>query len=355
MEKKKETVFVGVSGGVDSSVVAYILKKQGYDVQGIFVKTWAPDWLPCTWVDEKRDAMRVCAHLDIPFHFLDASEEYEKGVAEYMINEYKAGRTPNPDVLCNRVIKFGAMWAYTKAHGADFVATGHYARTDGEFLYKGVDDSKDQSYFLWMITKEELSHIFLPIGDLQKKDVRKIARHAGLFTNTKKDSQGICFLGEVDMHDFLLHYIEEKLGDVLNEHGEKIGSHTGVWFYTIGTRHGFTIEKKTPHDGAYYVIAKDIEQNTITVSQDPAYGSQASVEQIGVNLREANYFVDSNPEKIYTAQIRYHGELYLVQLDGDTVYFKQAMPVIPLGQSLVLYDGDTLIGGGIIDTLVMAS
>ena len=349
---KQAKVFVGVSGGVDSSVVAYILKKQGYNVQGIFVKTWAPDWLPCTWVDEKRDAMRVCAHLDIPFHFLDASDEYEKGVAEYMIAEYRAGRTPNPDVLCNRVIKFGAMWAYAKAHGADFVATGHYASTDGEFLYKGVDVSKDQSYFLWMITKEELPHIFLPIGNLQKSEVRKIARHAGLFTTTKKDSQGICFLGEVDMHDFLSHYIEEKPGDVLNEQEEKIGTHTGVWFYTIGTRHGFTIEKKTPHDGAYYVIAKDIKQNTITVSQDPNYGNSDSVEQIGVVLRESNYFIDIDPEKIYTAQIRYHGELYFVQIEGDTMYFKEPMPLIPLGQSLVLYDGDILVGGGIIDKVV---
>jgi tRNA-specific 2-thiouridylase len=349
------TVFVGVSGGVDSSVVAYILKKQGYNVQGIFVKTWSPDWLPCTWVDEKRDAMRVCAHLDIPFHFLDASDEYEKGVAEYMITEYRAGRTPNPDVLCNRVIKFGAMWQYAKSHHADFVATGHYASTDGAFLYKGVDASKDQSYFLWMVTKAELAHILLPIGDLRKSDVRKIARHAGLFTNTKKDSQGICFLGAIDMKDFLGHYIDQKEGDVLNTDDEIIGTHTGVWFYTLGTRHGFTITKKTPSDGAYYVVAKDIEKNTITVSQDISSISPSSGKQSGVILRDTNYFIDTSKDsqKTYTAQIRYHGELYNVQLKNTTeIIFLDDMPLIPLGQSLVIYDDAKLIGAGIIDQVL---
>ena len=352
--KKETKVFVGVSGGVDSSVVAYILKKQGYDVQGIFVKTWSPDWLPCTWVDEKRDAMRVCAHLDIPFHFLDASDEYEKGVAEYMIAEYRAGRTPNPDVLCNRVIKFGAMWQYAKSHGADFVATGHYARSDGEFLYKGIDASKDQSYFLWMVTKAELAHILLPIGELQKSEVRKIARHAGLFTTTKKDSQGVCFLGDIDMKDFLGHYIEEKEGDVLNIRGEVIGTHTGVWFYTLGTRHGFTIHKKTPNDGAYYVVAKDIEKNTITVDQDVAIYNKNKT-TTGLTLREANYFIDleSDTSKIYNAQIRYHGELYEVQIKNPTeVVFMGEMPLIPLGQSLAIYDGDKLVGAGIIDQVL---
>lgn len=352
---KETTVFVGVSGGVDSSVVAYILKKQGYNVQGIFVKTWSPDWLPCTWVDEKRDAMRVCAHLDIPFHFLDASDEYEKGVAEYMIDEYRAGRTPNPDVLCNRVIKFGAMWQYAKAQGADFIATGHYARSDGEFLYKGVDQSKDQSYFLWMVTKAELAHILLPIGELQKSEVRKIARHGGLFTTTKKDSQGICFLGDIDMKDFLGHYIEEKEGDVLSTDGEVIGTHTGVWFYTLGTRHGFIINKKTPQDGAYYVVAKDIEKNTITVSQDSSSLSPTSGKQTGVQLRDINYFIDveGDTSKIYTAQIRYHGELYDVQIKSPTeIAFMGEMPLVPLGQSLVIYEGAKVVGAGIIDQVL---
>jgi tRNA-specific 2-thiouridylase len=171
----RTTIFVGISGGVDSSVAAYLLKQQGYDVQGIFVKTWTPDWLPCTWLDEKRDAMRICAALDIPFHFLDASEEYKQGVADYMISEYKAGRTPNPDVLCNKIIKFGAMWQYAQAHGADEIATGHYACVEDGVLKKGVDKAKDQSYFSWMIERELLPKLQFPIGQLQKSEVRKIA------------------------------------------------------------------------------------------------------------------------------------------------------------------------------------
>jgi tRNA-specific 2-thiouridylase len=212
MKTKGRKIFVGISGGVDSSVAAYLLKKQGYDVHGIFVKTWSPDWLPCTWVDEKRDAMRVCASLNIPFHFLDAEEQYKNGVADYMITEYRSGRTPNPDVLCNRVIKFGIMWEYAKAYGAEAIATGHYAQTDGEHLQKGLDESKDQSYFLWMLSKEDLKHVLFPIGHLQKVEVRKLAQRAKLFTSDKKDSQGICFLGDVDMREFLSHYIEQKNG-----------------------------------------------------------------------------------------------------------------------------------------------
>ena len=263
---KKGKIFVGISGGVDSSVAALLLKEQGYEVHGIFVKTWTPEWLPCSWIAEKRDAMRVCAALNIPFHFLDASDEYEHGIAEYMIAEYKMGRTPNPDVLCNRVIKFGVMWQYAKAHGAHGIATGHYAQCDGNFLYKGKDPAKDQSYFLWMLTKEELGHVHFPIGALPKQQVRAIAKRAGLLTAQKKDSQGICFLGDIDMRDFLSHYIEQKSGNVVTETNEIIGTHDGVWFYTLGERHGFQITKKTPHDKAYYVIGKNLSKNELIVS-----------------------------------------------------------------------------------------
>ena len=171
-------VLIGMSGGVDSTVSTLLLKEQGYEVHGIFVKTWSPDWLPCTWEVEKRDAMRVCATLEIPFHFLDAEQEYKDGVADYMIAEYKAGRTPNPDVLCNHIVKFGAMWQYAKNHDGEFLATGHYAMTDGESLMKGKDEAKDQVYFLWMIERDELKHILFPIGHLQKSEVRNIAEKA---------------------------------------------------------------------------------------------------------------------------------------------------------------------------------
>ncbi|MEO5646210.1 MAG: tRNA 2-thiouridine(34) synthase MnmA [Candidatus Paceibacterota bacterium] len=357
--KDKETILVGISGGVDSSVAAFLLKEQGYDVQGIFVKTWAPDWVPCTWVDEKRDAMRICAALDIPFHFLDASEEYKQGVADYMISEYKLGRTPNPDVLCNKIIKFGAMWKYAQEHGAKFIATGHYARNahiarpegiEGSILQKGVDPAKDQSYFLWMVPKELLPQIKFSIGHLQKKEVRAIAERAGLFTAVKKDSQGICFLGEIDMKDFLRHYIDEKPGVVLNDDGVVVGEHNGVWFYTLGERHGFRITEKDTNRTPYYIVGKDVENNTITVARSVNNNIKTDGKVI-IKLRDTNWFIDPKQGIEYTAQIRYHGALLQAKmLDSHTVVL-QCNEAIPLGQSLLLYQGDNVIGGGVLDIL----
>jgi tRNA-uridine 2-sulfurtransferase len=350
VKEKAKKIFVGISGGVDSSVAAYLLKKEGHDVHGIFVKTWSPDWLPCTWVDEKRDAMRICAALDIPFHFLDAEEVYKEGVAEYMISEYKAGRTPNPDVLCNRVIKFGVMWEYAKSHGADAVATGHYARTDGNNLMKGIDPAKDQSYFLWMITQEELNHIQFPIGHLPKSEVRAIAEKAGLFTATKKDSQGICFLGEVDMKEFLKHYITETTGDVVTEDGRVVGYHDGAVFYTLGERHGFTITEPTSDRKPYYVIQKDIEHNRLIVSHEKAsFESTTPVQTI--TLRDTNWFIQPEIGKEYVMQFRYHGELVQVKVVDKKTIEVSSHILIPLGQSLVVYEGDVVIAGGIIDTV----
>lgn len=351
MINAKKKIFVGISGGVDSSVAALLLKQQGYEVHGIFVKTWTPDWVPCTWVDEKRDAMRICAALDIPFHFLDASDEYQQGVADYMISEYRNGRTPNPDVLCNKIIKFGAMWQYAKAHGAEGIATGHYAQTKDGILHKGVDPAKDQSYFLWMVAKDLLPVIQFPIGHLQKKEVRAIAEKAGLFTATKKDSQGICFLGEIDMKDFLRHYIDEQPGVVLNEKGETVGEHDGVWFYTIGERHGFRITEKNTDRSAYYIIAKDIEHNTLTVSPSMKHTQQ----QDGVvkaALRDTNWFADPKNGEGYTAQIRYHGALLPVIAIDTTSITLECDEALPLGQSVVVYQGQTVIGGGVLDFFI---
>ena len=363
VNKDKQTVFVGVSGGVDSSVAAFLLKEQGYDVQGIFVKTWAPDWVPCTWVDEKRDAMRICAALDIPFHFLDASEEYKQGVADYMISEYKLGRTPNPDVLCNKIIKFGAMWKYAKEHGADFIATGHYVRNDlladpelveGQkshyIMKKALDPAKDQSYFLWMIEKDLLSQIKFPIGDLQKKEVRAIAEKAGLFTAVKKDSQGICFLGEIDMKDFLRHYIDEKPGVVLNQEGNIVGEHDGVWFYTLGERHGFRITEKDTNRTPYYIVGKDVDNNTITVART-VNNTVKTNGRVTVKLRDANWFIDPEQGTQYTAQIRYHGTLLNAEMKDSNTVLLECHEVIPLGQSLLLYKDEIVIGGGVLDFL----
>lgn len=351
-EKAKNKVFVGISGGVDSSVVAYLLKKQGYDVHGVFVKTWSPDWLPCTWIDEKRDAMRVCAALDIPFHFLDAEQVYRDGVADYMIAEYKAGRTPNPDVLCNRVIKFGVMWEYVKSQGGDYIATGHYARTDGKNLMKGVDEAKDQSYFLWMLSKEDLAHIMFPIGHLKKSEVRAIATKAKLFTGEKKDSQGICFLGDVDMREFLSHYIEQKNGPVINTTGEVVGEHNGIWFYTLGERHGFKINKQTTDQKPYYIVEKRIADNTLVVSHTPNnINIEKSIQTI--KLRDCSWLSAwQDLSNNITAQIRYHGELINTKvLNEDTVELSY-FGTIAEGQSLVLYQGETLVGGGVIDKVL---
>jgi tRNA-specific 2-thiouridylase len=357
---KKQKIFVGISGGVDSSVAAFLLQQQGYDVQGIFVKTWSPEWVPCTWVDEKRDAMRICAALDIPFHFLDASEEYKQGVADYMIGEYKIGRTPNPDVLCNKVIKFGAMWRYAQAHGADGIATGHYCRKveDPEhhsmnvsMMRRAVDPAKDQSYFLWMIDKDILPNIYFPIGHLHKNEVRKIAEKAGLFTAGKKDSQGICFLGEIDMKDFLRHYIDERAGAVLNEEGTVVGEHDGVWFYTLGERHGFRITEKVTDRTPYYIVAKDIEKNTLTVAHS-VKDAHRNGETVTIRLRHTNWFVEPTIDTPYTAQIRYHGVLLPAMiLDNHTVTLTCDEP-IPLGQSIVIYQGEKVIGGGVIDFIL---
>lgn len=355
---KKQTIFVGISGGVDSSVAAYLLKKEGYDVQGIFVKTWSPDWLPCTWVEEKRDAMRICAALDIPFHFLDAEEEYKKGVADYMISEYKAGRTPNPDVLCNKIIKFGVMWQYAKDHGADGIATGHYAQVvypasaegRGPLLKKGSDPNKDQAYFLWMIEQRLLPHVMFPIGHLDKSRVRAIADKAGLFTATKKDSQGICFLGDVDMKDFLQHYIAQKPGAVLNEKGEVVGEHDGAVFYTLGERHGFRITEKNTNRTPYYIVAKDIEKNTLTVSIDKKMSPEKNGE-VTIQLREVNWFIEPRKGEAYTAQIRYHGALLDLEVINEHTVRIFSEEVIPLGQSLVIYERENLIGGGVIDNI----
>ena len=405
MGKKLKTVFVGVSGGVDSSVSAALLKEatpknfkrlfgrptpkgfRGYNVVGVFIRTWTPDFINCTWRDERRDAMRVCAHLDIPFLECDAEEAYKKGVADYMIEEYKKGRTPNPDVMCNREVKFGVFWEFAKKHGADYIATGHYAvndllHTDSSFqssltpflgipkngtpppvasqglsvFRKSPDSSKDQSYFLWTLTQEDLSHTLFPIGNLHKTEVRKIAKKYKLPTAVKKDSQGVCFLGPLDMKDFLKHYIESKKGEVLLVPSEAegkskvVGSHDGAIFFTLGERHGFVITEKTENDKPYYVVRKNIKENTITVSTSP---NNSSSETFGpINIINTNWTILPEENKKYTAQIRYHGELLncsikvLKDNKAQIIFDKDIL--IDSGQSIVVYEGDICLGGGIV-------
>lgn len=342
---KKETVFVGVSGGVDSSVSLAILKEQGFSVVGCFIKTWQPDFIECTWKEERRDAMRICAMLDVPFLTIDAEEEYKNAVGMYMVNEYKAGRTPNPDVMCNKEVKFGVFLKKALELGADFVATGHYAREKDGKLLKGIDDSKDQSYFLWTLSREQLSKIKFPIGHLQKSEVRKIGEKYNLLTAEKKDSQGVCFLGPIDMKDFLCHYIDVKVGDVLNINGEKIGHHDGALFYTLGERHGFTITEKGTEDKRLYVVDRDLEKNTITVSENI---NQTKEEKKNIKLESINWITKPEEEKIYEARIRYQQKLEKCKIEGDFVVFENEQSLATAGQSVVVYDGEECIGGGII-------
>jgi len=397
--EQSRRVFVGLSGGVDSAVSAALLKKEGYNVVGVFIKTWHPDFLECNEEEERRDAMRVSAHLDIPFLTFDLEDVYKKEVADYMIAEYKAGRTPNPDVMCNKEVKFGAFLKKALAMGADYVATGHYAQvrrfsknsplalggnknellhfysgSQGEIsdaslragdkgrsglnfslpveLLKGKDEAKDQSYFLWTLNKEQLSKIIFPVGHLEKKDVRKLAEKFKLPVAVKKDSQGICFLGAVDLKNFLKHYIKEKKGKVVNEKGETIGSHEGAHFYTLGERHGFSITVKSPEDKPYYIIGKDIKKNILIVSQNKIPHEKHSNILRNVRMFKTNWIFIPEEGKNYTSQIRYHGEFLSCKIkitgkDKAEVLFEKPV-LIASGQSLVVYENEVCLGGGVI-------
>ena len=346
MKEKTKKIFVGISGGVDSSVVAYLLKKQGRDVHGVFVKTWSPEWMPCTWIDEKRDAMRVCAQLGVPFITIDAEKEYKESVGEYFINEYRAGRTPNPDVMCNREIKFGVFYQKARELGADYIATGHYAQSKNGKLLAGADKAKDQSYFLWTLTPEILEHTLFPVGHLEKSEVRKIAEKYNLPTAEKKDSQGVCFLGPIDMKEFLSHYIDKKPGNVLNLEGKIIGFHDGALFFTLGERHGFTITEKGSDDDRLYVIDRDLERNTITVSSKTR-GSTLSLKK-ELKLESVNWILKPEEAKKYYARIRYQQPLQSCVAQKNTVIFETAQEFASPGQSVVVYDGEVCLGGGII-------
>jgi tRNA-specific 2-thiouridylase len=353
-QDKKIKVFVGLSGGVDSSVATYLLREQGYDVTGVFIKVWHPDFLVCDWRAEMRDAMRVCAKLEIPFKLLDLEEVYKKEVIDYMLAEYAIGRTPNPDVMCNKSVKFGAFLDYAIKEGADFVATGHYAQNikDENNLYhlkESVDSAKDQSYFLWTLNQKQLSKILFPIGHLNKSEVRKIAEKAELHTCIKKDSQGLCFIGHINLQDFLKKYIKTQKGKVLNTKGEEIGEHEGAILYTLGQRHGFTLNKQTNSEEIKYVVAKNIENNTITVSSNL---EKPKEEQI-CKIKDINLITQKLDNQNLQARIRYHGELYdiKVDLEKSIVNFDSKDAILTTGQSLVFYKNKECLGGGVIDLI----
>lgn len=347
----KTKVFVGVSGGVDSSVAAGLLKEQGYDVTGVFIKIWHKELSQCDWRAEMQDAMRVCAQLDIPFRMIDLSDVYMRNVITYLVDSYQKGLTPNPDVMCNSSVKFGAFYDWAIEQGADYVATGHYARVtlDG-VLMRAVDHAKDQSYFLWNVPRERLARTFFPVGEYHKHEVRSIAARFGLSTATKPDSQGLCFIGDVDVKTFLESHLHTKPGAVLNMQGEIIGEHRGAVLYTQGERHGFTITPKGIATKPQYVVARDCESNTVTVSENPMRDGVHT----RITLTETNFFVQPVPEHAHVA-IRYHGELIGVTFVSAShevpfvLELEKPVHGITPGQSAVLYDADKCVGGGIID------
>jgi len=346
-----KTVFVGLSGGVDSSVAAARLLKQSYRVVGVFIKVWHPDFMVCNWEQERLDAMRVAAHLQIPFLTCDAEAEYRDEVAHYFIESYRAGLTPNPDVMCNKEVKFGAFLRFAKKHGADYIATGHYAYVrdcaDEICLYRGNDDTKDQSYFLWTLTQEQLSYTLLPLGESTKTEIRTEAAALRLPTAQKKDSQGVCFLGQVDIPEFLSHYIELTPGSVYDEVGECIGNHVGAFVYTIGQRHGFSLTTPDANRTPHYVIAKDVIANTITVSvRPPHFTSQTVLELSPINI------ISSLPATLL-AQTRYRQTPFPVTVQRQTattltLAVQSTSDLAAAGQSCVLYAGNQCLGGGTI-------
>ena len=359
-------VYVAMSGGVDSSVAAALLssrggsafggKKQGYDVTGVFFKPWlSKDGKAfCNWQEDKRDAARVAAKLGIKFKVWDFSKEYGNKVTKYMINSYRGGITPNPDVMCNKEIKFGLFLKKAFAEGADYIATGHYIRKvqSSKFkvqkLLKGRDKNKDQSYFLWTLTQKQLKKCLFPIGDYTKPEVRKLAKKFGLHTHAKKDSQGICFVGQLDVKEFLKTCIKPKAGEIkLIKTGKIIGRHDGVYYYTIGQRHGLDIKIG---GGPYFVAGKDIKKNIIYVTTDEkklAVGI-AKIEKINWIGRQP-----ALPAKV-GVKIRYRSESIPAEISKDAksdtliIKFKKSARAVTPGQSAVFYRGEVVLGGGVI-------
>jgi tRNA-specific 2-thiouridylase len=352
-------VFIGLSGGVDSAVSAALLKQQGYEVVGVFIKAWepartnndsgGPDDIKCTWRDDRREAMRVAAHLDISLVTWDLAKQYKEKVIDYVLREYQAGRTPNPDVMCNKEIKFGLFYNQARQLGADFVATGHYAQVKNGQLFAGQDKTKDQSYFLWTLTPEILQHTLFPVGRLEKSEVRKLAKKFKLPNATRPDSQGVCFIGQIDFKQFLKKYLKSETGKVVNEKGDIIGTHEGAIFHTLGERHGLTITVKTPTDKPYYVIAKEIKKNILVVSQNPAKTeattNELKLEQLNILDQEKL----GDKQKIF-ARIRHLGELLPAQfVSPNTIKLAKPRTDLAPGQSVVIYSGDNqVLAGGII-------
>ncbi len=332
MDVRGKKIFVGLSGGVDSAVSAALLLRAGAKVTSVFIKGWYPPGMPCTWASERRDAMRVAARLKIPFLTLDASAEYKKSVIDYLLSEYRTGRTPNPDIMCNKEVKFGAFYRYAKSLGADAIATGHYR--SGE---------KDQSYFLWAVPQQILSETIFPVGNMEKNEVRTLAKQFNLPVSEKRDSQGVCFLGSISIEEFLQSEFGVSMGHARNEQGNLVGQHQGAIFFTIGQRVAL---REAIDDGPWFVLAKDIKKNELTVGK---IRLPSSVPMEKISFDAAHWF--SEPNGVIEAQYRYRGPRVQGHIKENNFISVVPLPELPTpGQSIVFYHASELVGGGIIAT-----
>ncbi|MUV07420.1 tRNA 2-thiouridine(34) synthase MnmA [Planococcaceae bacterium Storch 2/2-2] len=357
MTKEQTRVVVGMSGGVDSSVSALLLKEQGYDVIGVFMKNWddTDETGFCTATEDYEDVIAVCEQIGIPYYSVNFEKEYWDNVFEYFLDEYRKGRTPNPDVMCNKEIKFKAFLDYALQLDADYVAMGHYAqverRENGVAMLRGADHNKDQTYFLNQLTQEQLERTMFPLGHLQKSEVRAIAERAGLATAKKKDSTGICFIGERNFKDFLGEYLPSQPGEMQTLDGEVMGTHDGLMYYTLGQRHGLGI------GGAgepWFAIGKKLDENVLLVGQGFHHEALYSHELHAVDV---NWMTPRELPDTFTctAKFRYRqpDTGVTVTRDGDraVVVFDEPVRAITPGQAVVFYDGDECLGGGTIDTV----
>ncbi len=356
MQNKDTQVIVGMSGGVDSSVTAYLLKEQGYAVSGMFMKNWDEDdgTEYCTAIEDLKDAEQVAETLGIELHRVNFAAEYWDDVFENFLSEVNAGRTPNPDILCNREIKFRAFLDYAQELGADLIATGHYVRRVDEKnpLHRGVDQNKDQSYFLWALTAEQVNSSLFPVGDLEKPMVREIADNQGFITARKKDSTGICFIGERRFSDFLKTYVKPQPGNIVTDSGDIIGQHEGLMFYTLGQRQGLRIGGlKNYSDAPWFVAEKNLDTNELVVVQGTDHPKLFAK---GLLARQINWI--GEPPTLpgrYTAKVRYRAPdapCAIEMRDDDLhIWFDQPERAVTPGQSVVIYDGDACLGGAVIE------
>lgn len=342
MSKK---VFVGMSGGVDSSVTAALFVEQGYDVTGVYMKNWSQDLpgMTCPWADDLADAKRVAVQLGINFLVFDFEKEYREKVVQYMIDEYSRGRTPNPDIMCNQEVKFKLFLETALERGADFIATGHYAQTkDGELL-RAKDEMKDQTYFLYRVSSPALQKTLFPLGGYCKSEVRELAIKRGLWTAQKKESMGVCFVGNVGMREFLSQFVTTKPGDIINKDtGIVLGQHDGAIFYTLGQRHGLELGGGLP----YYVTGKNMEKNQVFVSQN--IQDKNLVRRL-IRLQDIHW-IHNAPTRGRTilARVRHRGDLIPAELDENQLHLSRDERAITPGQSVVLYDDAIVLGGGIV-------